>query len=125
MAQDVFTVRLEDVADLAASVMQWKHIRHVPVEDRHGKLVGPVTHRGLLRLLQQPQAQQEPISVEEVMDRNPMTIAPDTPLPQALERLLRSEKGCLLVVNDNHLIGIATEWDFLRHNARLLGINPE
>lgn len=125
MAQDVFTVRLEDVADLAASVMQWKHIRHVPVEDRHGKLVGLVTHRGLLRLLQQPQAQQEPISVEEVMDRNPMTIAPDTPLPQALERLLRSEKGCLLVVNDNHLIGIATEWDFLRHNARLLGINPE
>ena len=33
MATDLFTVRPDDLVDLAASVMTWRHIRHVPVED--------------------------------------------------------------------------------------------
>ena len=51
MATDLFTVRPDDLVDLAASLMDWRHIRHVPVEDEDGHLVGLVTHRGLLRLL--------------------------------------------------------------------------
>jgi hypothetical protein len=34
MAIDLFTVRPEDVLDLAASLMHWRHVRHVPVEGR-------------------------------------------------------------------------------------------
>ena len=37
--------------DLTASLMDWEHIRHVPVEDDTGALVGLVSHRALLRLL--------------------------------------------------------------------------
>ena len=44
------TVHPEDLVDLAASVMEWEHIRHVPVEDTDGRLVGLVSHRALLRL---------------------------------------------------------------------------
>ena len=51
MATDLFTVRPEDVIDLAASLMNWKHIRHVPVEDDEGNLVGIVSHRDLLEIL--------------------------------------------------------------------------
>ncbi len=40
MATDLFTVRPDDLVDLAASVMTWRHIRHVPVEDADGRLVG-------------------------------------------------------------------------------------
>ena len=36
MTTDLFTVRPDDLADLAASVMNWSHIRHVPVEDDDG-----------------------------------------------------------------------------------------
>jgi gamma-glutamylcysteine synthetase len=50
MATDLFTLRPDDLVDLAASLMDWRHIRHVPVEDEDGHLVGLVTHRGLLRL---------------------------------------------------------------------------
>ena len=51
MSTDLFTLRPTDLVDLAASLMDWRHIRHVPVEDEKGHLVGLVTHRGLLRLL--------------------------------------------------------------------------
>jgi len=37
MATDLFTVRPDDLVDLAASVMDWRHIRHVPVEDEQGQ----------------------------------------------------------------------------------------
>ena len=46
MSTDLFTVKPDDLIDLAASVMDWRHIRHVPVEDDEGHLVGLVTHRG-------------------------------------------------------------------------------
>ncbi|HEX3083364.1 MAG TPA: glutamate-cysteine ligase family protein, partial [Pyrinomonadaceae bacterium] len=45
MSTDLFTVRADDLVDLAASVMDWRHVRHVPVEDDAGRLVGLVTHR--------------------------------------------------------------------------------
>ena len=50
MTSDVFTVHPEDLVDLAASLMEWEHLRYVPVEDREGRLVGLLSHRQLLRL---------------------------------------------------------------------------
>src|SRR4030095_2979848 len=50
MYTDLFTVRADDLVVLAASVMDWRHVRHVPVEDDQGRLVGLVTHRALLHL---------------------------------------------------------------------------
>jgi hypothetical protein len=35
MSTDLFTVRPDDLVDLAASVMDWKHVRHVPVANRN------------------------------------------------------------------------------------------
>ena len=62
MATDLFTLRPDDLVDLAASVMDWRHIRHVPVEDEEGRLVGLITHRALLRLLSR--GTQTPILVQ-------------------------------------------------------------
>ncbi len=53
MSTGLFTVQPDDLIDLAASVMDWRHIRHVPVEDESGRLVGLVTHRNLLHLISQ------------------------------------------------------------------------
>mgnify|MGYP002064122728 CR=1 FL=1 len=51
MTTDLFTVHPDELIHLAAHVMDWKHVRHVPVEDNDHRLVGLVTHRTLLRLL--------------------------------------------------------------------------
>lgn len=119
MSTDLFTVHPEDLIDLAASVMDWEHLRHVPVEDHEGHLVGLVTHRMLLRQVSQGQAGR-PVAVREIMNPTPVTISPDVTTIEAL-RLMRGKRlGCLPVVQDGKLVGIVTESDILDVSSRLL-----
>lgn len=122
MATDLFTVRPDDLIDLAASVMDWKHIRHVPVEDDDGRLVGLVSHRDLLRLLSQGllNKRSQPVAVKEVMKRDLVTVAPDTPTLEALRIMRKSKVGCLPVVEQRRLIGIVTAYDFLALSAEII-----
>jgi CBS domain-containing protein len=122
MATDLFTVQADDLVDLAASVMTWRHIRHVPVEDDHGRLVGLVSHRDLLRLLAASgigARSGEPVLVREIMKADPFAVAPETSTLDAI-RLMREKRiGCLPVVRDGRLVGIVTAHDFLSLSAEL------
>ena len=121
MATDLFTLRPDDLVDLAASVMDWRHIRHVPVEDEEGRLVGLVTHRALLRLLSRGTRTHNtnPLTVREIMKPAPVTVSSTTPTLEALELMRSNRVGCLPVVDDGQLVGIVTSYDFLDASARL------
>ena len=120
MSTDLFTVSPDDLIDFAASVMDWRHIRHVPVEDRDGRLVGLVTHRGLLRLLTNGANRElKPITVQEIMVKDPVTVSPSTSSLEAMELMRRHRVGCLPVVEGDQLVGIVTSYDFLEASARL------
>jgi len=114
-------VRPDDLVDLAASVMDWRHIRHVPVEDNEGNLVGLVTHRDLLHLLSRGRHAQpaKPLTVRDIMKTEPLTVSSSTPTLDALEIMQTNRVGCLPVVDDDHLVGILTSFDFLSGSARL------
>ena len=121
MSTDLFTVQPDDLIDLAASVMDWRHIRHVPVENQQGRLVGLVTHRNLLRLVSQGVREKDinVITVEEIMVANPVTVMPSTPTLEAIEIMREQRIGCLPVVEDGQLVGIVTSYDFLDATALL------
>lgn len=121
MATDLFTLRPDDLVDLAASLMDWRHIRHVPVEDENGRLVGLVTHRGLLRLLSRGSnaPSGNSLTVREIMKQNPTSVTSTTPTLEAIEIMRRSGIGCLPVVDDNQLVGIVTSYDFLTATVSL------
>ncbi|HKS27669.1 MAG TPA: CBS domain-containing protein [Pyrinomonadaceae bacterium] len=121
MSTDLFTMQPDDLIDMAASVMDWRHIRHVPVEDGAGQLVGLLSHRSLLRLLARSRAEDrtEPVSVRSIMKADPVTVAPETPTMEAVELMRRHRVGCLPVVDKGHLVGIVTAQDFLEIAARL------
>ncbi|HEX6622259.1 MAG TPA: CBS domain-containing protein, partial [Pyrinomonadaceae bacterium] len=122
MSTDLFTVRPDDLVDLAASVMDWRHIRHVPVEDEAGRLVGLVTHRDILRLLVrglQPARDGASVLVREIMKAAPVSVGPATPTLEAVELMRTHGVGCLPVVEDGALVGIVTAKDFLDASARL------
>ncbi|HYJ46186.1 MAG TPA: glutamate-cysteine ligase family protein [Pyrinomonadaceae bacterium] len=121
MSTDLFTVRPDDLVDMAASLMDWKHVRHVPVEDDKGRLVGLVSHRNLLHLLARGarKGDGEQVSVRSIMKANPVTVAPETATLKAIEIMRRHNVGCLPVVEDGHLVGIVTAYDFLAVSARL------
>lgn len=121
MSTDVFTVRPWDIIDLATHMMDWKHFRHVPVETNDGLLCGLISHRTLLQLDQRRLDQRQgPVAVGDIMDPSPPTVASKTPFDDALQRILRGTHGCVLVVDDGRLVGIATERDFLRASAAML-----
>lgn len=122
MTTDLFTVHPEDVVDLAASLMDWRHIRHVPVEDNEGKLVGLVSHRTLLRLVGQGMrgAERTPVAVKDIMREAPITVRANTPTLEAIELMRRHKVGCLPVIEEgNRLVGIITERDLIRVAAML------
>jgi CBS domain-containing protein/gamma-glutamyl:cysteine ligase YbdK (ATP-grasp superfamily) len=120
MSTDLFTVRPDDLIDLAASVMTWRHIRHVPVEDDDGRLVGLVSHRALLKLLNHGASDKPaPVTVREIMTPDPLTVCSTTPTLEAVEIMRLNRVGCLPVLDDGHLVGIVTSYDFLDASAKL------
>ncbi len=120
MATDLFTVRPEDVLDLAANLMHWRHVRHVPIEDDEGKLVGIVSHRDLLELfaLGKTNGAAE-IVVRDIMKTDLITVTPDFPSLEALNLMRDKNIGCLPVVKNERLIGIITAYDFLTVSSKL------
>ncbi len=121
MSTDLFTLRPDDLVDFAASIMDWRHIRHVPVENEQGQLVGLVTHRALLRLLSRGSQKDpsEPLLVRDIMKSDPVTVSSTTSTLDALEVMRSNKVGCLPVVDNGQLAGIVTSYDFLDASARL------
>jgi CBS domain-containing protein len=122
MNKDLFTVRPDDVADLAASLMEWQKIRYVLVEDDEGRLVGLVSHRAVLKLLarQKKHGDGSVTSVRDIMRTDMVTVTPDASTLQAIELMRRKQIGCLPVVEGGRLVGVLTEHDFLELASVLL-----
>lgn len=128
MTPKVFTLKQGDTLEALYELMNDKHVRHVPIVDREGDLVGLVTHRDLSRSVLGPQeglplnVQEEILrrrKVREIMTTEVDTIEPDEPLDEAAEMLLENKIGCLPVVEGEHLVGILTEADFVRYFLEL------
>ena len=115
MTTDLFTVNEADVVDLAGTLMDWKHVRHVPVENNDHQLVGLVTHRGLLRHLLQTHDRPTPgpVPVRDVMEHEVFTVSTDTPSLEALHLMRERRVSCLPVLEDGRLVGILSERDFM------------
>ncbi|MEQ1922450.1 MAG: CBS domain-containing protein [Pyrinomonadaceae bacterium] len=120
MAVDLFTVREEDIVDLAANLMHWRHVRHVPVEDDAGHLIGIVSHRDLLELFALGKITgQAQWVIRDVMKTDLTTVTPETPTLEALQIMREKNIGCLPVVKDKKLVGLITAYDFLTVSAKL------
>ncbi|MFN0124632.1 MAG: CBS domain-containing protein [Blastocatellia bacterium] len=126
MSTDLFTVRPDDLVDLAASLMQWKHVRHVPVEDEAGKLVGIVSHRDLLDVLVRylRTSAVVPVTVREIMKSDPVTIAPTATTAEAAALMRRHRISCLPVLESGKLSGILTAQDIFALAADILNPGP-
>jgi CBS domain-containing protein len=121
MTTDLFTIQPDETIDLVTNLMEWRHIRHVPVEDEEGRLAGLVSYFEVLRYLNKRSADdRDPIAVRSIMDPNPLTATPETLLQEAISLMAQNKADCLLVVKDDRLVGIVTEHDILNLAADLL-----
>lgn len=114
MTTDLITVNDGELIDLVASVMDWQHLRHVPVEDNEHRLVGLVTRRTMMRLLGSGALRdEEPVPVSQIMERDVITVTPDTLTLDAIRIMGEKRISCLPVVDGEKLVGIITERDFM------------
>ncbi len=121
MTTDLFTVRPDDIVDFVATLMDWRHVRHIPVEDDSGQLIGLVSHRALLRLMANGGvASARQVTVGEIMDPKPLTVAPETTTVEASRLMREQQLACLPVTRDGKLLGLVTEHDLIVVSSHLL-----
>jgi CBS domain-containing protein len=114
MTRRVIYLREEDNLSRIVEGMEHFGLRHLPVLDGD-KLVGMISHRDMLKILSSTERREEETFVASVMTRDPIAVAPDTPIAEAARTLLKARFGCLPVVDsDGNVIGIVTEHDFLK-----------
>ena len=122
MTTDLFTVHADEPLDLVANLMDWKRVRHIPVEDEQGRLVGLISCFDVLRHLERSmnEPSKEPIAVSSIMNKEPLTVTPETLTLDAIALMRRARVDCLPVVKEGRLVGIVSERDFINVAARLL-----
>jgi CBS domain-containing membrane protein len=122
MEKDVLTLHKGDFLDVAENIMTLGRIRHLPIVDENGRLVGLVSQRDLLRasvasvLGLSRTAERDwlaSISVDQVMSKSVASVGPETELAEAVELMVRQKYGCLPVVEQGRLVGLLTETDCL------------
>jgi len=95
-------------------------IRHLPVVDTDGELVGIVSDRDLRRVSERPDgtAQAAPAarSIAELMSGGVVSVAPDDDVDDVIEALLENQIGAVPVVDtEGGVVGIVSYVDVLRH----------
>lgn len=126
MTAEVEVLRPRSTLAEVLALVHEREIRHVPVVNAEGELLGLVTHRDLLRQSLSargdvPMSVRDDVAanraVEELMTTGVMTIEPEATATEAAELMLDNKLGCLPVTEGTHLVGILTEADFVKHVA--------
>lgn len=115
MTTSLFTVHEDELVDMVAFLMDRNQIRHVLVEDDGHSLVGIVSYRSVLRLMAEgfDRSVEPTPAVKQIMERDPISVQPDTRTVDAIDLMRQHRVSCLPVVSDGKLIGIVSERDFL------------
>jgi acetoin utilization protein AcuB len=121
MTKDPLTVTSSETIGQADELMNANKIRQLPVVEAK-ELVGIVTDRDIRSflsgsLLENPVARERALNteVQEVMTTEPITLAADDDLQEAVELLIEQKVGGIPVVDDAEgLVGIVTYVDVLR-----------
>lgn len=118
MTEDLLTVQPHDLVDLAANLMIWERVDHLPVEHPDGRFAGMIAHHQLLQLM--ARGMPADAAVRDVMDAEPCTVTPSTPTTKALALMRDNQIDCLPVVVGEMLVGLVTRTDLFGVAARLL-----
>jgi len=127
MSRNVKTLGRNDKLSAVGDLMKVDRIRHMPIIDEQGGVVGIVSQRdlflsGLVRALgfwtSATEKVLDSLLVKEIMTKDVVTTTPDTPLSEAALVMCDIKIGCLPVVEGSALFGILTEGDFVAATAQ-------
>jgi CBS domain-containing protein len=119
MTTALITMRSNETIGQADDDMRVADIRHIPVIDDRGRLVGIVSNRDLFRAIRR--GNKDAVAVADIMSRSLHTLTEDAPAYRATELMLEHKIGAVPILGDDgHLVGLVTETDLLRVADRAL-----
>ncbi|WP_333607601.1 CBS domain-containing protein [Arsukibacterium sp.] len=130
MTADPLCVTRKSTLKDAHDLMREKNIRHIPVIDENGELVGMLTQKIMIAKVMGLMAQFGAIALErkekqqlvaDMMASDFAAVTADQSLQQVAGFFVKNRHGCMPVVDEhNKLKGILTSSDFVRLAAELL-----
>jgi CBS domain-containing protein len=127
MTKDLITVGPDELVDLIRNIMLWSNIRHVPVENDKGELIGMISTETLLAYYgSEQQLKKKSVTARDIMDADPTVVDPCTLTVDAIRLMHQHETTCIPVTENGKLVGIFTESDYLKFSEHMYDeINQE
>ena len=125
MAKHVVTVQDSDDFQVVQDKFATFDIRHLPVVEQRGVLVGLVTQRDLYKIHSPRKLEDgswfydkdalDGFILKNVMLKDPFTLKPENTLREAMEAMARLKIGCIIIVDQvGKPAGILTRVDVLK-----------
>jgi CBS domain-containing protein len=125
MVKKPYTINIDEPFSRVWEIFASMDIRHLPVVDDGGHLLGIVTQRDLYRIVSPHKTMEGELVYDKmdldkhilkyVMTQKVATLSPDNNLKDAIELMINSKYGCIPVTDEkNHLVGIITQIDALK-----------
>jgi CBS domain-containing protein len=129
MKKNILSLPANANLETAAGCMEEARIRHLPIVDVRGHLVGVVSERDVSRardVIHAAEGRRQSLRLGDIMRTDVLKVPPELPAHEAAAMMIEHKIGMLPVVeSDGQLVGIVTETDFLEvAREALLGVEP-
>lgn len=117
MTRKLFKVMPANDLNFIEVLSEVAHIRHIPVVDHEDRIQGVISVRNIMEHLAKPNASHfAPAS--SIMTRNAVIASPQTGLRDIAKLMLEHKVSSIMIVEDETLVGIVTEHDFVKQFAK-------
>lgn len=126
MKTNVFTLQPTHSIKDAITLMQENKIRHLPITNETGSVVGIVTDRDIKEaipsyLMENQNQDVYETMIKEIMTKNPIIGHPLDFVEEIATTFYDQQIGCLPIVSGGKLVGVVTETDLLYKYIELTG----
>jgi CBS domain-containing protein len=105
---------------VAHAMMEQLAIRHLPIVDDDGSLLGVLSHREVQALIQARGVDPDQLRVLDVAHREPFAVSPEVSLDEVCATMAKERVGCVIALQGRRPIGIFTSTDACAVLSKLL-----
>lgn len=134
MTDEILTLTADNTLSDARVLMTEHRIRHVPIVDEHNKLIGLISQRDVLAAEESSLfdidkdsrlERESKVKINDFYRRDIVTISSKASVLKAALTIQKYKIGCLPIVDDDKLVGLVTDSDFVNVAINLLEVMAE
>ena len=124
MQKNVITVEHDKTAHDAATILKEKEISFlVIIKDE--KPIGVISERDIVQKVASEDQKASSVLIEDIMSKKFRWVSPDTPIEDAVQKMLNNNIRRLIILEDEKLVGVITQTnlaEFLRSKLLINGM---